>query len=68
MSDNLLKQIVEDILNVADELRSKEKLDLFEQGELVAYAEALCIMQDSLSGYDLGKIGLDFDVDERYLL
>ena len=35
--------------------------------QLMAYAESLCIIQDALSGYDLKKYGLDFDVDAKYL-
>lgn len=70
MNENHLKEIVETITEAADELLAKgrENLDLVEQGQLLAYAESLCIIQDALSGYDLGAVGLDFDVDQRYLL
>ena len=70
MNENLLGEIVENIVEAADEIRAKrlENRDPMEQGQLIAYAESLCIVQDALSGYDLGAVGLDFDVDQRYLL
>ncbi len=70
MNENLLGEIVENIVEAADEIRAKrlENRDPMEQGQLIAYAESLCIIQDALSGYDLGAVGLDFDVDQRYLL
>lgn len=67
MNENNLREIVENIIEVADELHQKEALDLVEQGQLMAYAESLCIIRDALAGYDLDEIGLDFDIDERYL-
>ena len=70
MNENLLREIVENIVEAADEIRAKrlEDRDAVEQGQLIAYAESLCIIQDALSGYDLAAVGLDFDVDQRYLL
>lgn len=67
MNENNLREIVENIIEAADELHQKDELDLVEQGQLLAYAESLCIIRDALAGYDLDKIGLDFDIDERYL-
>lgn len=70
MNANYLKEIVENIVEAADEIRAKRREDCnpVEQGQLIAYVESLCIIQDALSGYDLGAVGLDFDVDQRYLL
>lgn len=68
MNENLIREIAEEILEAADTLRSKEELNAVEQGQMIAYAETLCIMQDALSGYDLAEYGLDFDVDKKYLL
>lgn len=70
MNEHQLKEIIENIAEAADELLAKgrENLGLVEQGQLIAYAESLCIIQNALSGYDLGAVGLDFDVDQRYLL
>ncbi|MCD7712049.1 MAG: hypothetical protein LUJ25_04925 [Firmicutes bacterium] len=68
MNENLIREIAGEILEAADTLRSKEELNSVEQGQMIAYAETLCIMQDALSGYDLAEYGLDFDVDKKYLL
>lgn len=70
MNEHQLKEIIENIAEASDELLAKgrKNLDLVERGQLIAYAESLCIIQDALSGYDLGAVGLDFDVDQRYLL
>lgn len=67
---HLIQEIVENITEAADELLSKgrENLDQMEFGELLAYAESLCIIQDAFAGRALAEIGLDFDVDKRYLL
>ena len=66
---NLIREIVENITESADELLAKGKNNLnpVEQGQLWAYAEALSIIRDTLSGYDLKAISLDFDIDEKYL-
>lgn len=69
MNKELLKEIVDNIKESADELLDRnKKMDLVEQGELIAYAEVLNIIQDSVSGYDVKEVGLDFDIDNRYLL
>ena len=67
MDMNIMLQIVEYITKAADELLYKPDRNLLEEGKLIAYAEALCVIQDSLLGYDLSVIGMDFDVDKRYL-
>ena len=66
---NLIREIVENITESADELLAKGKNNLnpVEQGQLLAYTEALSIIRDALSGYDLTAISLDFDIDEKYL-
>lgn len=68
MNKNLLKEIVEGIVEAADELLEKKDRDLVEQGQLIAYAESLSIIRDAYSGYDLAEIGLDFDIDDKYLI
>lgn len=68
MNENLMLEIVEGIVEAADELLAKENRDLVEQGQLIAYAESLCIIRDAHAGYDLEKIGLDFDIDAKYLV
>lgn len=67
MNKNLMKEIIEDIVEAADELLEKKDRDLVEQGQLIAYAESLCIIRDAYAGYDLADIGLDFDIDAKYL-
>lgn len=67
MNANLLKEIVEGIVGAADELMEKTERDLVEQGQIIAYAETLSIIRDACAGYDLAKIGLNFDVDAKYL-
>lgn len=66
---NQLREIVENIMEAADELLAKgrDNLNLVELGQLLAYAEALSIIRDALAGYDLAAVSLDFDIDEKYL-
>lgn len=68
MNKNLMKEIVEGIIGAADELLGKKDRDLVDQGQLIAYAEALSIIRDAYAGYDLAEIGLDFDIDAKYLI
>lgn len=68
MNKNLMKEIVAGITDAADELLEKKERDLVEQGQLIAYAESLSIIQDACAGYDLAEIGLEFDIDEKYLI
>lgn len=67
MNENLMLEIVGGIMEAADELLAVGNRNDVENGQLMAYAESLCIIQDALSGYDLKKYGLDFDVDAKYL-
>lgn len=69
MNENHIKEIVKNIIEAADGLLEKGRanLDPVEYGELLAYAESLCIIRDALSGQDLAAVGLDFDIDEKYL-
>lgn len=67
MNNNLMKEIVENIIEAADELLEKKDRDLVEEGQLLAYAESLSIIRDAYAGYDLADIGLDFDIDAKYL-
>lgn len=67
MNENLTREIVEGIMEAADELLAVENRNEIQQGQLLAYAESLSIIRDALAGYDLAAIGLDFDIDARYL-
>lgn len=68
MNKNNIREIVEGILDAADELLEKPDRDLVEDGRLIAYAESLSIIRDACAGYDLREIGLDFDIDAKYLV
>lgn len=68
MNINLMKEIVDGIVEAAEELLAKKERNLVEQGQLIAYAEALSIIRDAHAGYDLAEIGLDFDIDAKYLI
>lgn len=65
---NLIKEIVEGIIESADELHANKERDLVQQGELIGYAESLSIIRDALAGQDLAEYGLDFDIDDKYLI
>lgn len=67
MNENLTREIVEGIMEAADELLAVENRNEIQQGQLLAYAESLSIIRDALAGYDMASIGLDFDIDARYL-
>lgn len=67
MNENLTREIVEGIMEAADELLAVENRNEIQQGQLLAYAESLSIIRDALAGYDLASVGLDFDIDARYL-
>ena len=68
MNKNIMLEIVEGITDSADELLEKKDRSDMEQGQLLAYAEALSIIRDAWAGNDLSDIGLDFDIDSRYLI
>ena len=66
MSEGLLNEVVSNIIEYADEIKDSGAKDDLNYGKLLAYAEALSIIRDVYDG-DLSKIGLDFDIDKRYL-
>lgn len=64
---NIIKQIVEDIIENIDEIaKLKEKSNL-DKGQLIAYVETLSIIQSAMGERDFKEIGLDFDVDKKFL-
>ncbi len=67
MSLDRLADVVASIIEAAEEVKNKDNQDAQDYGRLLAYAEALSIIHDSCDSDDLEKIGLNFDVDERYL-
>lgn len=68
ISNERMADIVSAIVEDADEIRSKEKIDSQDYGQLLAYAEALSIIRDAFEENELKQIGLDFDIDLRYLI
>lgn len=67
MSLDMISDVVAEIMKAADEVKAKKDLDAQDYGRLLAYAEALSIIRDACDTDDLEKIGLDFDIDKRYL-
>lgn len=67
-STEAMHDIVAAIVENADEIREKPDLDDQDFGQLLAFAESLSIIRDSCDSDDLALIGLDFDIDKRYLL
>ncbi len=69
MSLDMLKDAVAAIIAAADEVKQEgEKEDNMAFGQLLAYAEVLCILRDACDPTVLAEIGLDFDIDARYLI
>ena len=67
-TDNgVLVEIIDEITAELDELLEEEKTD-YNNGQMLAYANALGIIKTCLSGYDLKEFGLDYDIDKKYLL
>ncbi|MCD7837621.1 MAG: hypothetical protein LUG65_01765 [Clostridiales bacterium] len=67
ISYEMMADIVSEIKAQADELLAKEQRNSQDFGQLLAFAEALCIIQDICPAEELAAIGLDFDIDARYL-
>lgn len=67
MSNDVLADIISAIVESADEIRSKPQRDSQDFGQLLAYAEALSIIRDACDEDDLEMLGLNFDIDKRYL-
>jgi hypothetical protein len=65
---NILIESVENIVDAADELRAKNTLNEVEYGQLIAYAECLCIIRDACDRDELEDFGLGFDIDGKYLV
>ena len=68
MSNELLADIIAAIVESADEIRAKPQRDSQDFGQLLAYAEALSIIRDVCDNDDLEMLGLNFDIDKRYLV
>ena len=64
--DNRMGQIIEFILEDADETLSKES-DRYNYIELLTYAHVLKIIQEQLSDEERKAFKLDFDIDKKYM-
>ena len=67
MSNERLADVVASIIEAADEIKGKENRDSQDYGQLLAYAEALSIIRDACDPDVRKEVGLDFDIDKRYL-
>ena len=67
MNKNNIKEMVGNICEYIEELVEKDELNQVEYGELLGYTSALAVIKSACMGYDLSEIGLDFDIDEKYL-
>lgn len=62
-----MADIVASIAESADEILQKENRDSQDFGQLLAFAESLSIIRDACEADELRDIGLDFDIDAKYL-
>ncbi|MCD8161327.1 MAG: hypothetical protein LUE61_09210 [Clostridiales bacterium] len=67
ISKETMSDIVFEIKEQADELLAKNQRDSQDFGQLLAFAETLCIIRDACPVEDRAEIGLDFDIDAKYL-
>ena len=67
MSINQLAEIVALIVESAGEIKAKKRGDNQDYGQLLAYAEVLSIIRDVCDKQEIEAVGLDFDIDKRYL-
>ena len=68
MELDLIRDIVQGIVEELDGIKGKGERCVYDPGQTVAYPEALSIIQSTCGDDNLQKIGLDFDIDSRYLL
>ena len=68
MNDEMLKQLISDVIESAEEVRNKSPLSEFERGMLLAYRDVLKMFQIDLTTFGPENYGLDFDVDDRYMI
>ena len=64
---SVLKQIVQEIIEDADEAKSLEEPNDIAFGQLLAYSNVLKTIWYACSEEEREAIGLDFDIEERYL-
>ena len=64
MNDDMIKQYVADVLELAEEVK-KEPEGEFKEGKLLAYNEVLSILKTDLTPIGAEKFGLGFDIDKQ---
>lgn len=67
ISKERMADIVAAVKEAADEVHAKGARGAQGYGQLLAYAETLSIIRDAVDPDDWAQIGLDFDIDARYL-
>lgn len=67
MNELMMKEAIEQIMELAEELSQLESKNEIERGQLMAYAEVLTIFHDTLPEEDRISLGVDFDADQSYL-
>ena len=64
---DLIIEIIENVKELADKLKHENYSDKVATGQILAYAEVLGIIKGAYAGEDMKALGLDFDIDKRYL-
>lgn len=67
MTLNMLSDVVASIVESAEDVKNKKVQDAQDYGRLLGYAETLSIIRDACDEDELSTIGLDFDIDKRFL-
>jgi hypothetical protein len=64
MNDEMIRQYVRDILELAESVKDEPNGD-FKDGKLLAYNEVLSVLKTDLTPAEPEKYGLGFDIDKR---
>ena len=67
INKDYLAEIVSLVIESADEIKAQKQIDNQDYGQLLAYAETLSIIRDVCGEEEVKDLGLDFDIDKRYL-
>ena len=65
MNDDMIRQYVEDIIDLAESVKSEPESDL-RNGKLLAYNEVLSVLKTDLTPVGAESYGLGFDIDKRF--
>ena len=69
MNEFVLSEIIENIMDLLKEYEGRDKADLSQEeiGRVFAYAECLQIIHDDIPEGIRKRVGIDFDIEKRYL-